>query len=196
MPPQTFLRILRVRLPTNNHDLAALRHGFLDELASLSSRRHVVRTDVANALAVGGIAVGNDQQRLAGNFVQKIRLVVGINRADGYAINAGGNEIVQNLLLFGGAAGPAECENPRPLRPVPSPRHCSRHGRMVQKFAALLLTKASFNFLAGGTRRRRRKWPGFPFFRNQEPAPTSTGPESRNRAFFILGLDVRLESWL
>ena len=97
--PQTLLRVARVDLTDEQHDLAALGQHRLDQFARLPSSRDVVGADVALALAGWRIAVVCEHQRPLGRIVEHGRLVGGINRADSDAVHALGEQVLHDPLL-------------------------------------------------------------------------------------------------
>src|SRR5437764_4776954 len=97
-------RVLRVGLADEDHDLAALRQGRLDEFAGLAARGAVVRADVAGAVALRRVRVLRDDEDALGRVVDHLRLVRGVDGADRHAVNALGEQVVNDALLLGGGA--------------------------------------------------------------------------------------------
>jgi hypothetical protein len=64
----------------------------------------VVGADIAKTLGIGGIAIGGNQVRLAGDLVQKGRFIGRVYWADGNATDARGDQIIDILLLRGDSA--------------------------------------------------------------------------------------------
>ena len=98
----TFLRVLRIHRSDEDHDPASLRQRLFDQFARLTTRGFVVGADVAGAIAVRRVAVLREDQRLAGRAVDHLCLIFGINRADGYPVNAFRQQVVNDALLPGG----------------------------------------------------------------------------------------------
>ena len=65
----------------------------------------IVCPDVAEPFASFCIAVHADQKRFGGDGIQKFRLAIGVNWADGDTVNAAGHQIADDLLLFGNRTG-------------------------------------------------------------------------------------------
>jgi hypothetical protein len=104
---QTLVTLLRVGCVENadeDHDLAAVRQSLFDQLTCLASRFDVIRADVTDAIAVWRVAVLRDNERLARGAIQHRCLVGGIDGADGDALNAFREQIVNDALLLGGSA--------------------------------------------------------------------------------------------
>ncbi len=96
------LSVGRVEHADEDHDLAALWQSFFDQFAGLTSCRDVVRSDITGAITVRRIAVLRDDERWLGGAIQHRRLVLRVNRADGDAVNAFCEQVIDDALLFRG----------------------------------------------------------------------------------------------
>ena len=92
--------------------LAAVRQPFQHQLAGFLAEIGVGRADVGDALRLGGVAVGGEEQGLGGDLVQPFRLVLRIDGADHDARGAGRDQILHDALLHrsGGLLGISELE--------------------------------------------------------------------------------------
>src|SRR5262249_20106899 len=96
------LRVLRVHCSDEDHDLASLGQHIFDQLASLTARGFVIGADVTGAIAAWRVAILREDQRLTGRAVDQLRLILGVNRADGYPVYALRQQVVNYSLLTGG----------------------------------------------------------------------------------------------
>jgi len=96
-------------------------------------------------LLAAGVAVAADQQRLPGRFYSGNQSGCWDRWADSDAVFAPRNQVVQNLLLLRRAAGGRNPEVHVNIAQVFA-ASLQPARAMVQKFAALLLTNASFSF--------------------------------------------------
>ena len=101
---QPLLGVARVQLAHENRDSAPLGQCLLDQVSRLAPGGHVVGADVTLALAVGGVAVVREDQRLFRRVVQHRRLIRRIHGADGDAVHAFRQQVVQDPLLRGGGS--------------------------------------------------------------------------------------------
>lgn len=84
---EALLRVFRIGVTDENHDLAAIREGLLDQFAGFYADGEVVGADVGDALAILRVAVVADEQGLLGDPIGE-----------------------SDLLLFRGAAGGRDAE--------------------------------------------------------------------------------------
>jgi len=111
-PLDAVFGVLGVWVADAQDNLAALGQRGLEQDRRLFAGGDIVRADEAGALAGGHVAVHADEQCLGGDLGQERGLLVGVNRADGDAVHAAGDEVVHNLLLFrdGGTGEIAEIQ--------------------------------------------------------------------------------------
>jgi len=76
--------------------------GVVEFARGLTARGFVIGADVASAIAVRGVAVLREDHRLTGRAVDQLRLIFGVNGADGYPVNAFREQVVNYALLPGG----------------------------------------------------------------------------------------------
>ena len=105
-----FEGILGIAVADEEHDFAAVGEGFLDEGAGLFAGGFVIGADIGDAFAGGGIAVAADEEGLVGDVVEEGGLVIGVVHADGDAVHALGDKVIEDLALFGGGAGGGDAE--------------------------------------------------------------------------------------
>jgi hypothetical protein len=80
---------------------SALRDGFLNQFAGLTTGSDVVSADVEGALALRCITVLRDHKGLFGSLVDHRRLVCRIDGAQSNAVNAFYQQIIEDAGLLG-----------------------------------------------------------------------------------------------
>ena len=100
----TIFGVLRITLADEDHDLAAVGQRLFDQIAGLLACRVIVCAEIAGAVALRRVAVLCKDQRLPGDVVEQLCLVGRIDRRDGDAVYAAGEQVVNDALLFGGGA--------------------------------------------------------------------------------------------
>jgi hypothetical protein len=79
--------------------LPAVREGFAKDFAAGTAGSVVVHTDVDEPIGGGSVGIVSDRGHFLAETVDPVNLVVGIERTDGDAANAGGNCVFDFLLL-------------------------------------------------------------------------------------------------
>src|SRR5262249_3570132 len=95
---KTLASVLGVLVADEDHDLAAIGQGLLDQFTGLASGGNIVGADIAGAIALGGVAILADQQGMARGFIKQIGLVIGVLGADGDPIDSAGEQVLHDLL--------------------------------------------------------------------------------------------------
>src|SRR2546423_755499 len=98
------LGFLRIAFADEEHDPAAVGQGLFDQVASLFAGGVIVGAEIAGAVALRGVAVLGEDERLFGDIVDHLDLIGGIDRADGDAGDAFGEQGVNDAFLFGSGA--------------------------------------------------------------------------------------------
>src|SRR6185503_1232018 len=91
-----------VECADEDHHFTALWQRFFEKLTSLTARGDVVGADITHAVAVRRITILRHYQCLLRNSVKHSGLVFWVNRADGDALHAGCQQVVDDALLFRG----------------------------------------------------------------------------------------------
>ena len=99
----TALGVVLLHPTDEDHDCAALGHGLAHEVAAHAPGLVVVHADVNEAVGVGRVGVVGDELGALGGGVEEVGLVRRVNRADGDAIHALGEQVLNHPLLVADA---------------------------------------------------------------------------------------------
>ena len=99
----TALGVVLFEASDEQHHGAPLRQGLADEIAAETAGLVVVHADVQQPITGGSVGIVSDQLGAFGRRVEDIRLIGGIDRADGDAIDTAGQEILDDAFLVGDA---------------------------------------------------------------------------------------------
>ena len=97
------LGVVLLHATDEDHHRAALGHRLAHEVAAHAAGLVVVHADVNEAVGVGRVGVVGDELGALGGGVEEVGLVGRVNRADGNAIHALGEQVLDHALLIADA---------------------------------------------------------------------------------------------
>ena len=84
-----------------DHDIAAVGQGFFDQRSAGAAGRVIVDANKAKAVALRSVRIVSDQVGVSGGLVEQIGLIVRVNGAYGHAVDAAGQQGLDDALLVG-----------------------------------------------------------------------------------------------